>query len=108
MEQRALQQYAHRVGYVLSANSFCDGCGKFFQDGQMAFRCLECSGFVCPDGNERNVRTLQLQRTTVVQRGGFVGIATNSTNYSGYDLCLACAKTNMHSHHRFTLAICQH
>lgn len=51
MDEIILSQYAHRVGYTLS---------NVFEDDKIGFRCLECSGFICPETTERTVRQISL------------------------------------------------
>ncbi|CAF1350242.1 unnamed protein product [Adineta ricciae] len=107
MDQNTLRQYEHRVGCVLVGEAFCDGCNHRFGEGEMAFRCLECSGFICPGAEKRPVRQTEITTTTRIQDGAAIQLATSETAlFSGYDLCLTCAKkTSVHSHHRFTLAV---
>ncbi len=108
MDQIVLSQFAHRVGHTLSTNSFCDGCYHTFQAGEMGFRCLECSGFVCPESNERTVRQISLTTNVRLQSGATQLNMSQSTPFTGYDLCLDCAKKPfVHAHHRFTLTICR-
>ena len=70
-------------------------------------RCMECSGFRTPDNNQRNVRQVELTATLQARMGNTGSLTlTNTTPYSGYDLCLTCAKDRrLHVHHHFTLAI---
>jgi hypothetical protein len=108
MDQTVLSQYAHRVGQILSGDAYCDGCSSSFEDGEMGFRCLECSGFLCPGSNERTVRQTSLTTNLQLQSGATQLNIPQTKTFSGYDLCLNCAKNpSLHSHHRFTLTICR-
>jgi hypothetical protein len=108
MDQTVLGQHAHRVGFTLGKRSFCDGCNHEFGNGEMAFRCLECSGFVCPGSSERNVRQTQVTTNVSVKYGATKSDKIDTESFTGYDLCLDCAKKpHLHSHHHFTLAICR-
>jgi hypothetical protein len=103
MDQIILGHYAHRVGYTIT-NAFCDGCYHSFEDGEMEFRCLECSGFVCPGSNERRLRQISLTTNLQLQSGASQLNMSHTTPFAGYDLCLDCAKKPLlHSHHHFTL-----
>lgn len=108
MEQLLLSRYAHRAGYVLLGRAICDGYFHIFKDGEIGLRCMKCSGFICPDGNERNIRQVDLTTTVLGNVDNNQSFAlSSSTPYSGYDLCLDCAKDrHLHTHHHFTLAIC--
>ncbi|CAF3906062.1 unnamed protein product [Rotaria magnacalcarata] len=98
-----LGQFAHRVGYTLK-NGFCDGCYHHFEDGEMGFRCLECSGVVFPRSNERTVRQIVLTTNVKLQSGTTQLNLSQTEPLIGYDLCLECAKQSfLHSHHHFTL-----
>ena len=109
MNQTVFSQYEHRVGSILAGDAFCDGCNHKFEDREMAFRCLECSGFVRPGDSKRPVRQTEVTTTTRIQDGPAIQLGTlETTLYSGYDLCLDCAKKPfVHSHHHFTLAVCR-
>jgi hypothetical protein len=108
MDQAVISQYAHRVGFLLSGDAFCDGCYHAFEDGEMGLRCLECSGFVCPGSNERTLRQVSLTTNLQHQSGPMEMNMPRTKSFSGYDLCLECAKhPSLHSHHRFTLTMCR-
>ncbi len=108
MDQIVLSQYAHRVGCTLPKGSFCDGCRHVFEYGEMAFRCLECSGFICPGSTERTLIQTEVTTHHWLQSGGTQWNILQTTPYSGYDLCLDCAKKPfLHSHHHFTMTICR-
>ncbi len=109
MDQLVLGQFAHRVGYTLSKWSFCDGCYHAFNDGEMGFRCLECSSFVCPGSDERMVRQIAITTNLRLQSGETHSSMSQTKPYTDNDLCLDCAKKPfLHSHHHFTLTICRH
>ncbi|CAF4174353.1 unnamed protein product [Rotaria socialis] len=57
MDQRILSQFLHRVGFTSIREAICDGCECKFNDGDMGFRCMECSGFVLPGNKESNQPT---------------------------------------------------
>lgn len=108
MDNIVLHQYAHRVGYTLCGRAFCDGCYHVFEDGEMGFRCLECSGFVCPGSDQRTVRQTSITTNLKLQSGGTQLNLLSTEPFSGYDLCLDCAKKPfLHSHHHFTITICR-
>jgi hypothetical protein len=107
MDQSVFSRYEHRVGCILTGDGFCDGCSHKFEEGEMAFRCLECSGFARPGIYERRVRETDVTTTTRIQDGPGIELKTSQTTfYTGYDLCLDCAKKpSIHSHHHFTLTV---
>ncbi|CAF1514761.1 unnamed protein product [Rotaria magnacalcarata] len=105
MDQRIFSQFLHRVGFTSMGEAVCDGCERKFNYGDMGFRCMECSGFVLPGSNDRKIREVEVTSTTRVKYGDTQLTSTSTTPFTGYDLCLDCAKNPLlHTHHHFTLA----
>ncbi|CAF1475591.1 unnamed protein product [Adineta steineri] len=105
MEEFILRQFAYRTGYISSNETICDGCFRIFENGEIGFRCMECSGYMLPESTTRNVRLTDVTATVLgrVNNNGLLAIS-NTTPYYGYDLCLICAKNRtLHRHHQFTL-----
>lgn len=105
MNQHIFSQYSHRTGYTSMGQAYCDGCERKFNDGEMGFRCMECSGFVLPGSYDRKIREVEVTTTTRSKYGNTELTSTSTTPFTGYDLCLECAKKpSLHTHHHFTLA----
>jgi len=85
MEEVIFSRYAHRAGCVLSGKLICDGCFHVFKDGEMAFQCMKCSGFICSDNNLRDIRPVDLAATVRASIADYESLTlSNTTPYSDY------------------------